>query len=198
MHHPSNSLPRVGRPLAPSIAPRNPLLAVLCPVSFEVAVAANVIGAVPTSLIVCPLWRLPILRIESNSPPGSCLPPRELLMFQNQSGWYLYEGQRLSVGDARSDRVVLHGPSVEQEEDLVIVLIGCAPSAEKLVEELLQFRDKIRHILPLILYLGQFTSEEPDSLLVLPLVSLLQHLPHSHWITLSRVHPSVIGMKHLS
>ena len=34
---------------------------------------------------------------------------------------------------------------VEQEEDLVIVLLGCAPSTEKLVEELLRFRDEIRH-----------------------------------------------------
>jgi len=197
--HPRNILPRIGRPLAPSILPGDPLLAVFLPVSLKVAVAACVLGAVPTPLIMYPLQSLPILCIECNSSsPGSCLPRSELLMFHNQSGWYLFNGQRLSVGDASSDWVVLHGRSVEQEEDLVIVLLGCAPSTEKLVEKLLQCRDKVWHILPLVLYVKQLTPEESDSLLVLPLVLLVQHIQPNCWITLSRVHLSVIGIKYSS
>jgi hypothetical protein len=53
--HPSNSMPHVCRPLAPSILPGNPLLAVLRPVSLEVAAAASVVGVVPMPLIVCHL-----------------------------------------------------------------------------------------------------------------------------------------------
>ena len=94
--------------------------------------------------------------------------------------------------------VVLYRQSVEQEQNPVIVLIGCSPSAEKLVEVHLQFRDKIRHILSLILDLRQLTSAEPDSLLVLPLVPLLEHIPHSHWNALGWIHLSVVGIEHLS
>jgi len=64
-------------------------------------------------------------------------------MFQNQSGRYLFKSQILSIGDAYSEWFVLHRQSIEQEEDLVIVQIWCAPSAGKLIEEVLQFQDKI-------------------------------------------------------
>jgi hypothetical protein len=39
--------------------------------------------------------------------------PSKLLMFRNQSGPQLFEGQRLSVGDACSERVLFKGKSVE-------------------------------------------------------------------------------------
>ena len=82
----SNILARVGRPLATLILPDYPLHAVLRPESLEVALAASVLGVVPPPLMVSYFRWLPKSLHKNNFFLESCLPPNELLVFQNLSG----------------------------------------------------------------------------------------------------------------